>query len=706
MPLPSLLVFGPQTRWPNAEYLSQLRKILVLQPRLRPLVTAIKALPHLWTILIENDARLDQTRGMESVRTLQRWIDGEQEVSLMCREWPSTMTMPLTIIIHLIQYLYYFDNDVDYPSQSRILKSVDHGGIQGFCAGMLTAIAVACSKNEEDINDFGTVALRLALCIGAYVDLDMVLNLETVSLAVRWRSETGYYRVREILKGYPDAYIGVIVDETDVTVTVARTHIAALSQDLSKEGMSVLPIGLEGRYHSSANKDGAERILTLCDSQPGLSFPDPRGLLVPVMSNATSQVIKEGSLTQHALQCIMYKPADWHGAFSAAASSLPTTEGKVIIGFGTTKSIPSSFVKRSKVKVVEAKFWNLLPRRAFGDRFLPSAAKNADLPTPTKSLYGDNAIAVVGMACKFPGADSIEEFWQLLSSGTSMLDEISKDRFSTKGLRRTPDGKFHFFGNFIRDIQAFDHRFFKKSSREAASMDPQQRLILQCAYEALESSGHFGKLANRASDDTGCFIGVCTNDYNDNVASQNPNAYSSLGTLRAFISGKISHYFGWSGPSLTFDTACSSSAVAIHDACRSLQGGECSQAVAGGVSLFTTPYFYENLVAASFLSPTGQTKPFDAKADGYCRGEGAGLVVLKKLSAAITDGDTVMGVISASGINQNSNAVGITVPHSPSQAALYTRTVNNAGVDPKSVSYVEAHGAYCRGLKFLLPPMS
>ena len=310
----------------------------------------------------------------------------------------------------------------------------------------------------------------------------------------------------------------------------------------------------------------------------------------------------------------------------------------------------------------------------------------------TNNPYGDSAIAVVGMACKFPGANSIEDFWQVLTTGTSTLAEMPSDRFSVKGLRRTPDGKFKFYGNFVSDIAAFDHRFFKKSSREAASMDPQQRLILQCAYEALESSGHFGKKAHPLIDDTGCFLGVCTNDYNDNVASHNPNAYSSLGTLRAFISGKISHYFGWSGPSITLDTACSSSAVAIHNACRSIQAGECSRAVAGGINLFTTPYFYENLVAASFLSATGQTKPFDAKANGYCRGEGAGLVVLKKLSTAIADGDTVMGVLSASAINQNSNTVGITVPHSPSQAALYRRALSLAGVEPDSVSYVEAHG--------------
>ena len=697
MPLPSLLVFGPQTSWPSKVYLLQLREVLLSEPRLESFINAIRALPELWTILIEKDPRLNRTNGLDSIRRLLLWIDGEIEVSADYEERPNTLTMPFTIVIHLIQYFYYFDNDIDYPSQSKVIHSVQHAGVQGFCTGMLTAVAVACSKNEQDVNAFGAVAMRLAFCVGAYADLHSVLHVETVSLAVRWRSDTGHDRVREILKGYNDAYISVIADETDVTVTVAKTHMAALSQELSEEGMSVIRTGLEGRYHSPKNEDSVNRIMELSESQHGLCLPDARDLLTPVRSNTTSQIITQGSLNQQTLHCIIHELANWHATFFAAASHLGQSGDDLILSFGTTKSIPSSFAKQLssniiEAKIVEARSWALSPRKTFGDRFIPSSVKSLSPPASKNSLYDENAIAVIGMACKFPGADSIEEFWQLLSSGRSMLDDMPDDRFSTAGLRRTPNGKFRFFGNFVRDIQAFDHRFFKKSSREAASMDPQQRLILQCAYEALESSGHFGKLASPIPDDTGCFIGVCTNDYNDNVASHKPNAYSSLGTLRAFIAGKISHYFGWSGPSLTFDTACSSSAVAIHDACRSLQGDECSQAVAGGINLFTTPYFYENLVAASFLSPTGQTKPFDAKADGYCRGEGAGLVVMKKLSTAIADGDTVMGVISASRINQNSNAVGITVPHSPSQAALYTRAVNIAGVDPKTVSYVEAHG--------------
>jgi acyl transferase domain-containing protein/acyl carrier protein len=273
-----------------------------------------------------------------------------------------------------------------------------------------------------------------------------------------------------------------------------------------------------------------------------------------------------------------------------------------------------------------------------------------------------------------------------------MCTTIPEERFKTIGLRRSEDGKLKFFGNFVKDVDAFDHRFFKKSSREAASMDPQQRLLMEVAYQAVESAEYTGTAGSKAKRDIGCYIGACSNDYNDNVASHQPNAFSSLGTLRAFLSGKISHFFGWTGPSITYDTACSSSAVAIQAACTALQMGECSMALAGGVSFYTNPFFYQNLAAASFLSPTGPTKPFDAKGDGYCRGEGAGLVFLKPLSAAIADHDNIQGVIAAAAVNQNENSTSITVPHTGSQIELYQKVVSDSGLHAHDISYVEAHG--------------
>ncbi|KAL2821206.1 hypothetical protein BJX63DRAFT_427879 [Aspergillus granulosus] len=307
--------------------------------------------------------------------------------------------------------------------------------------------------------------------------------------------------------------------------------------------------------------------------------------------------------------------------------------------------------------------------------------------------YPDNAVAVIGMACKFPGADSLEEYWQLLEEGRSMCEPAPEDRFATTENRRH-QVKSIYSANWVSDIDAFDHKFFRKSSREAASMDPQQRLLLQVAYHALESSGYFGPVEPRK--DVGCYVGVCASDYNDNVAAHQPNAFSALGTLRGFLTGKISHYFGWTGPSVSIDSACSSSMVAIDAACSAILLGNCYSAVAGGVSLFTSPYFFQNLAGASFLSPTGPTKPFDAEADGYCRGEGVGLVVLKKLSNALADNDNILGVILSTAVSQSSNLVPITVPYSPSQISLYRRVLKQGNVSPEEVTYLEAHGTGTR----------
>ena len=457
--------------------------------------------------------------------------------------------------------------------------------------------------------------------------------------------------------------------------------------------MTVKSTGLGGRYHSSVHQEALVKISEFCDLRHDIQFPPAERLIVPLRSNTTAQVLTEGSLHKHAARCILIEMANWHLTISAAVSQLIQIKTPVAASFGLLDFIPSSVTRESGLEVTKMKSLKLFPSRlASFEPTVPSKSVFAEVSAPQDGRYPDHAIAVVGMACKFPGADSIEELWELLSSGKSMVEEMPVERFSTQGLRRSQDSKLKFWGNFVRDIDAFDHRFFKKSSREAATMDPQQRLLLQVAYEAIESSGYFSNFSTSFPDDIGCYLGVCGNDYNDNVASHLPNAFSSLGTLRAFLSGKISHFFGWTGPSVTYDTACSSSAVAIHSACKALEAGECSQALAGGVSLYTNPNFYQNLTAAAFLSPTGPTKPFDAGADGYCRGEGVGLVVLKKLTAALTNEDNILGVITGSAVNQNSNSTSITVPHSPSQIALYKKISSLSGIDPENVSFVEAHG--------------
>ena len=302
----------------------------------------------------------------------------------------------------------------------------------------------------------------------------------------------------------------------------------------------------------------------------------------------------------------------------------------------------------------------------------------------------DDRIAVIGMSGHFPGAKDLDEFWDVLAGGQSQHKEVPPERFPMETPWRDSEPNHKWYGNFMDDYDTFDHKFFKKSPREMASTDPQHRVVLQLAYQAVEQSGYFGSQA--FNNHIGCYMGVGNNEYDRNIACYQPTAYSATGNLRSFIAGKVSHYFGWTGPSLTIDTACSSSAVAIHHACRAIINGECSTALAGGVNVLTNAEWFQNLAGASFLSPTGQCKPFDAKGDGYCRGEAAGAVFLKKYSSAIADGDQVLGVIAGTRVYQNQNCTAITVPNAVSLSDLFVDVLHQARLEPQTVSVVEAHG--------------
>ncbi|KAI9044398.1 non-reducing polyketide synthase spyA [Aspergillus affinis] len=308
--------------------------------------------------------------------------------------------------------------------------------------------------------------------------------------------------------------------------------------------------------------------------------------------------------------------------------------------------------------------------------------------------YPGNAIAVVGMSCKVPGAQSPDEFWDLLRNGKCMASEVPQTRIPLQSHWRS-HGMASMRGNFLDEVDVFDHQFFGKSSREAAAMDPQQRLLLEVTYHALEGADYFRPGRERDSN-IGCYIGGFSNDYIDNLASHPAGAFTALGCLRSFQTGRVSHFFGWTGPSITFDTACSSSTVAIDAACKDILLGNCTAAIAGGVSVMTSPYFYQNLAGASFLSPDGTPRPFDAGANGYSRGEGVAVVFLKRLSVAYQEGDPILGVICSSAVRQNSNSFPITALDPLAQQSLYKQVLASARMQPEDISYIAAHASGTR----------
>jgi acyl transferase domain-containing protein/acyl carrier protein len=305
-------------------------------------------------------------------------------------------------------------------------------------------------------------------------------------------------------------------------------------------------------------------------------------------------------------------------------------------------------------------------------------------------------IAIVGMSCRFPGgADNPEAYWELLSNGVDAITEIPSDRWNLADYYDpnpdTPGKMYTKYGGFLSGVDKFDPQFFSISPREAQSLDPQQRLLLEVSWEALENSG---QIPDRLEGSlTGVFVGITTNDYIRLMDDANQiDSYFSTGNALNASAGRLSYTLGLMGPSLAIDTACSSSLVAIHEACQSLRNKECNQALAGGVNLILAPENSVALSKAKMLSPTGRCRTFDNSADGIVRGEGCGVVVLKRLSDALTDGDSILALIRGSAVNQDGASSGLTVPNKVAQEALIDRALTIAKLKPSQVSYIEAHG--------------
>lgn len=414
-----------------------------------------------------------------------------------------------------------------------------------------------------------------------------------------------------------------------------------------------------------------------------LRFPGFDQLAVPLRSAVDGTVIRQGSLIRHALENTLVKPVDWHGTLELAMKDWISDFGSKPAALLAGISFPCPAALSSPSTGLD------VVHLALQDTTSSAAGKNVPSHFPAHS------VAVVGMAGIFPGGNSVDELWDVLVAGKSMATKVP-ERVGLEQLGGDAE-TLSWFGNFIEDHDTFDHKFFNKSAREALACDPQQRKLLEVVYEALESSGQLG-VGMSGEEDYGCYIGAVSNNYATNVSCHAATAYATTGTARAFLSGAISHHFGWTGPAITVDTACSSSLVAIHMACKGIANGDCSRAVAGGANIITYPYDYRDLKAAGFLSATGQCRPFDSQGDGYCRGEAVGVVVLKSLRAAIEDSDDILGVIIGSGISQNGinreagKAMSIAVPNSGGQARLLSKVLHLADVQPGDITNVEAHG--------------
>jgi hybrid polyketide synthase/nonribosomal peptide synthetase FtdB len=319
--------------------------------------------------------------------------------------------------------------------------------------------------------------------------------------------------------------------------------------------------------------------------------------------------------------------------------------------------------------------------------------------TDTSNAGSRDAIAIIGIGCRLPGsASDYRTFWHNLMNGKDCLTPTPADRYDVTTLgsrdKSKPGRLVGGRGGYIDGFDEFDPAFFGISPREAEHMDPQQRKLLEVAWEALEDGGQ--RPAELAGHDVGVFVGAFTLDYKilqfADLGFETLAAHTATGTMMTMVSNRISYCFDFRGPSVSIDTACSSSLVAVHLACQSLSRGETGLALAGGTLLHMTPQYTIAETKGGFLSPEGRSRTFDASADGYVRAEGVGVVALKRLADALRDGDPIHAVIAGTGVNQDGRTNGITVPNPDAQVSLIQRVCAEAGIEPGVLQYVEAHG--------------
>lgn len=312
-----------------------------------------------------------------------------------------------------------------------------------------------------------------------------------------------------------------------------------------------------------------------------------------------------------------------------------------------------------------------------------SIETSVEKPKPT----WNEPIAVIGMGCRFPGASNIKEYWELLCKGKVAIGELSEERQAGNS-----SGEGWTRGGYLKEIDGVDLQFFGFSPREAEKIDPQQRFLMEVTWEALEMAGL--SFEEVEGSKTGVFIGISSNDYGRLFLDDRGESdiYAVTGNAFSIAANRISHWFNLRGPSLAVDTACSSSLTALHWACRSIQYGECEMAIVGGSNLLLSQEISLAFSQAGMLSKDGQCRTFDASANGYVRGEGAGAVILKPLSAALKEDAPILAVIKGSAMNHNGKSNGLTAPSLKAQVELLREAYQNAGISPAKLQYVEAHG--------------
>lgn len=607
---------------------------------------------------------------------------------------------------------YYGDLGYEYPSKSESL-------IVGLCTGQLASAAVSSSKTVGELITAGVetvvLALRLGACVVKVRDL-LEENQASQSWSVLvsgirqeeaqklidnfYRVHVSYEReqfktalIERILLTFHQAlprvtqpYISA-VSPNGLTISAAPSILEKfIETSLSKESKP-MRVPIHGPYHAMHFYDDRDmnRIL---ESWPREKFANyiPR---IPVLSSESGKPFEADNLEgllKMVLEEILRRQLRWDKVIDSCSSALKSTTSKCTlypVSSSATQSLYTS-LKKSGISELEV------------DSTIGEMKKDSENDN-SSGRAEQSKIAIIGLSGRFPEAQDTEAFWDLLYKGLDVHREVPAERWDVKAhvdlegnTRNTSKVQY---GCWINEPGLFDPRFFNMSPREALQADPAQRLALLTAYEAFEMAGFIpDSTPSTQKNRVGVFYGMTSDDYREINSGQDIDTYFIPGGNRAFTPGRINYYFKFSGPSVSVDTACSSSLAAIHVACNSLWRNECDSAVAGGVNILTNPDNHAGLDRGHFLSRTGNCNTFDDGADGYCRADGIGSIVLKRLEDAQADNDPIYGVISGAYTNHSAEAVSITRPHAGAQAFIFDKLLNENDYDPKEISYIEMHG--------------
>ncbi|KAF9219881.1 putative polyketide synthase [Gyrodon lividus] len=570
--------------------------------------------------------------------------------------------------------------------------NLNHGvGILGLSSGIFPACVVAASDNPLTYITTAVQVFRLVFWIGFRVlqftrkllrdsPVDSTLPWSVACLGLtRADIQDHITRFEQQHGSSPSLRVTAVLDDQYVTVSGRPDVLQTFSTFLSPY-CTVHHTTVDALYHSKLHLPSTREVILADVIQRNIRFPEYHDLHCPLRSTISGELATPRneylSLVCLVVDMVLIHPVNWVLVAKEVAGTIPPDVELRAVNVG-----PSSGTLRALEK-------------ALPDQVLRCVHATSEPQDGTSTVSPkQEPVAIIGMAARTPGAVDTSELWELLERGISTISEIPADRFDlsleTGTSARAMNVKT---GNFMSNFAHFDHKFFNVSPREARSMDPQQRVLLHAAYEALENAGYIPDATPSFRRETfGCYIGAATHDYADNLRNDIDIHYTT-GTLKAFLSGRISYFMQFGGPSIVVDTACSSSIVAIYQACRALMNKDCNAALAGGVNIMSSLDMFIGLERGHFLNTSGQCKAFDASADGYSRGEGCCIFVLKRLCDAIAENDNIIGVIRGVEVNQSGLASSITHPHSPTQGDLLSKLLRSSAIQASRISVVEAHG--------------